>query len=97
MMKTFEADIVRLEDKLRTLVARLENLTAENTQLQQEIREMKGLAESQKNTIKELQETNKMVKLADGIQTRLADNEDIKSKISGYIKEIDRCIAILGD
>lgn len=96
-MKTYDVDIRRIEDKLRNMVVRLGNLADENQQLRLKIQQLSDQLDRQKNNVKELQETNKIVKLADGIQTGLSDSEEIKTRISEHIKEIDRCIAILSD
>ncbi len=96
-MKTFETNIVRIEDKIKNLVKQLQLLADENTGLRLEVKELREQIDGQKNKIKELDETNKIVKLADGIQSGIVDNEEAKMKINEYIREIDRCIAILSD
>lgn len=96
-MKTFETNIVRIEDKIKNLVKQLQLLADENTGLRLEVKELREQIDGQKNKIKDLDETNKIVKLADGIQSGIVDNEEAKMKINEYIREIDRCIAILSD
>ena len=65
---------------------------------------MELLAEHQKNKeeiarqyelIKELEERNKKLQLAEAFKGSSADTNDAKLKIGRIVKEIDKCIALL--
>jgi predicted nucleic acid-binding Zn-ribbon protein len=90
-----------LIDKARKLAAENVKLRQVNTQLEQEVKELKNLLEagSQKNS--ELNNKIKIIKLAQNISSaNPVDNGEVtelKRKINEYIREIDNCIAMLND
>lgn len=94
-MEELKEHIGRIESKLEGVLAKLQSTTLENRNLRLKIKELEDRVESQKKNLEENEETNKMVKLADGIQSDSIDSKEIKNRIDGYLKEIDRCIAIL--
>ena len=51
----------------------------------------------QKNTINELTEQNKLIKLAKEMSSEKGDNHELKIKINELIRDIDRCIDLLND
>lgn len=51
----------------------------------------------QKNTINELTEQNKLIKLAKEMSTEKGDTHELKIKINELIRDIDRCIDLLND
>jgi len=77
----------------------IEKLNAENRI--QELEEMLLLKDStlqvQKNTINELTEQNKLIKLAKEMSTEKGDTHELKIKINELIRDIDRCIDLLND
>lgn len=83
------------EIKLKRLIEELSNLRAERNQLSQELESLKAETLRQKNLIKDLEETNKKTKLAVAIAPETEDRSNLKNELNRYIKEIDRCIALL--
>lgn len=78
------------DDQIRQLKIRIgeleeENLLKENT------------LEIQKNTINDLKEQNKLIKLAKEMSEESSDNHDLKIKINALIRDIDRCIDLLNE
>jgi hypothetical protein len=51
----------------------------------------------QKNTINELTEQNKLIKLAKEMSSEKGGNHELKIKINELIRDIDRCIDLLND
>ena len=51
----------------------------------------------QKNTINQLTEQNKLIKLAKEMSTEKADTHELKIKLNELIRDIDRCIDLLND
>lgn len=80
-----ESDNQMRELKIRISELEEENLLKENT------------LEIQKNTINDLKEQNKLIKLANEMSDEKADNHDLKIKINELIRDIDRCIDLLNE
>ena len=86
----------RIESKLNLLLGKIKNLKKENENLRKEL-EIKQLQQV------ELKEKIDQYKIKLSLQT--PDNtgiskesrSELEKKINSYIKEIDRCIALLGD
>jgi len=53
--------------------------------------------ELQKNTLSELTEQNKLIKLAKNLTLEDSDTAEMKTKVNELIKEIDRCIDLLNE
>ena len=80
----------RLKQQLESEQAKVQQLEAKTTCLEQELA-------LQKNACRELEETNKISKLANAITLSHTDVEQHKKLISQYIREIDTCIRLLSD
>ncbi len=55
------------------------------------------LVDGQKNSISDLEETNKHVKLAQTLVLQVNDKTEAKQAINELVREIDRCIALLSE
>lgn len=93
-----------IEHKLTVIRLKVERLLEENRQLKEENLELKNNLEGQektmelqKNTIGEITDRNKMIKLAKNLSLSGSDSFDIKIKINEMVKEIDRCIDLLNE
>lgn len=93
---------------LQTQMARkdmmLESLEIEKQNAENRIRELEEMLllkdstlQVQKNTINELTEQNKLIKLAKEMSTEKGDTHELKIKINELIRDIDRCIDLLND
>ncbi len=65
--------------------------------LEEQIALMNNTIEIQKNTINDLKEQNKLIKLAKEISPDKGDNHDLKIKINQLVRDIDRCIDLLNE
>ena len=65
--------------------------------LEEQIALMNNTIEIQKNTINDLKEQNKLIKLAKEISPDEGDNHDLKIKINQLVRDIDRCIDLLNE
>lgn len=81
--------VIRLLEQKQALENRCNELQLENADLK------KGLSE-QKNSMKALEETNKMLKIAETLHQQ-DDTRELKKLVSGYIKEIDECLRLLSN
>lgn len=92
-----QAQMARKDRMLESL--EIEKQNAENRV--RELEEMLLLKDStlqvQKNTINELTEQNKLIKLAKEMSTEKGDTHELKIKINELIRDIDRCIDLLND
>ena len=93
-----------LEHRLALIRTKVERLLLENKQLAEDNMELKNrmdesekTLELQKNTIIDITERNKMIKLAKNLSLSGSDGFDIKIKINEMVKEIDRCIDLLNE
>ena len=84
-----------LEDKLRSLIKKLEEYRTENVLLKSQVADFQNVIDRQKKQIKGIEESNKMVKIADTVSGELKVDQDLKKRIDKYVKEIDKCIALL--
>jgi hypothetical protein len=75
----------------------LDAVRAENETLKSEIRHLQEVIAIQKNTITDLEDKNKIVKIAEAVQLSRTDKKAAKLKINEFIREIDRCIAVLSE
>jgi predicted nucleic acid-binding Zn-ribbon protein len=81
--------VVKLLSKIEQLENRCGELKVENENLKNQIGQ-------QKNSIKALEETNKMLKIAETLN-QTDTTVELKKLVSGYIKEIDECLRLLSN
>lgn len=95
-MSNEEQSLQRINDKLQQVAQRYQSLQKENQQLTREIRVLKEREEAREKKIIDLELKMAAIKTATG---RLDDGEkkEIDKRLNHYIREIDRCIALLSD
>ena len=88
--------------QLAQLKIKVEKLINLHTQLAKENQQLKliqsQLAEDLKRShqqITELEEKNKLIKMAQAVSGTDQNTRDLKLKINEYIREIDRCLALI--
>ena len=90
-----KTDITQIKIKVDKLILLHMQLNEEYQSLKIAHQELAINNENQKKTIKELQEANKIVRLAESISGSNQNTQGIKLKLNEYIREIDRCMALL--
>jgi uncharacterized coiled-coil protein SlyX len=97
-----EQYIQRIEDKLQLLVRKLQQVQGENVLLREQIRLNEEELSAQNDAIATLSNKLQMTKIAGNSQGATSNKEDddefkkeMRTKINDYIREIDRCIALL--
>jgi hypothetical protein len=97
-----EQHIQRIEEKLYQLLKKLQQVQAENVWLKEQLQHHHQEVQAQQQTIAQLEQKLHLAKIATvaaGPPASPEEDEDFKkemrSKINDYIKEIDRCIALL--
>ena len=95
-MSNTEQHLKRIQDKLQQLLKQYAALQKENSRLIQELASaQQKIAAYQINT-DELKQQVSVLKLSTGEMSE-ADKKEFEKRINGYLKEIDRCIALLGE
>lgn len=95
-MSNTELHLKRIQDKLQQLLKKYAALQKENSRLIQELAAaQQKIAAYQINT-DELKQQVSVLKLNTGEMSE-ADKKEIEKRINGYLKEIDRCITLLGE
>lgn len=97
-----EQYIQRVEEKLHLLVKKLQQVQAENVLLKDEVKIHQQELQQQQQSLQVLEDRVQLMKIASTAQggTTIATEDEafkkeIRGKINEYIKEIDRCIALL--
>ncbi|MBM3432286.1 MAG: hypothetical protein FJX92_04685 [Bacteroidetes bacterium] len=91
-----EATLKRILDKLQQLTRRHKALHQENERLQRYIRETEEKLKQAQEQVQHLRTQLDVLKLNAG-ELNAADKKEIEKKLNGYLKEIDRCIALLSE
>ena len=96
-MSTTKVQIARLEDSLTKLLENYKLVQSRVQELERELRSKDEELSDQKNRLKDLEESNKRIKLAERISQSDMDRKELKKEIDLYLKEIDRCIALISE
>lgn len=96
-----EQYIQSIEDKLQQLIRKLQQTQADNSVLREQLALHQSELKAQEQAITALDQKLKLAKIATATQGNgLPEEEDafrkeVRGKINDYIREIDRCIALL--
>jgi chromosome segregation ATPase len=88
-------DIERIETKLNLLLAKLKNLKKENENLRKELE----ISKNEQGYMKEKMDAYAMkISLQTPVNSVVSkeSRQELERKINDYIKEIDKCISLLG-
>ena len=96
-MQNLSTRLSEIRIKVEKLVEENRLLKNENESMRDRIEGLERTVELQKNTLSELTEQNKLIKLAKKLNPEDSDTEEIKSKVNELIREIDRCIDLLNE
>ena len=95
-MDTLHLTAEEIKLKVIKLLGKMKQLENACTALQVENEELKNRLTEQKNSMKALEETNKMLKIAETLNNQ-DDKRELKKLVNGYIKEIDECLRLLSN
>lgn len=84
-----------INEKLQQLLKQQARLKKENERLRMELEGCREKENVFQQKIEELTQQNSILKLAGGDMNE-KDKRDFEKKVNQYIKEIDKCIAFLG-
>lgn len=94
-MSTAEQQLKRIQDKLQLLLKKYGSIQKENQKLQEEIALLNQKILTQQHSADELKQQVSILKLNTGEMGEV-DKKEFEKRINTYVKEIDRCIAMLG-
>jgi chromosome segregation ATPase len=92
-----KSNLTRKDVFIENLEDEVQQFRQKTSDLEEKIALQDNTLQIQKNTILDLSEQNKMIKLAKGMSTDKADTHELKIKINQLIRDIDRCIDLLND
>ena len=93
-MSELEKQVKRIQDKVQQLLKQQQLLSKENEELKNELIAYKKDAVTQKSTIDELKQQASILKM-NSVEMDDTDKKEFERRLNHYIKEIDRCIAML--
>jgi len=93
-MSELEKQVKRIQDKVQQLLKQQQLLSKENDELKKELSAHKKDAATQKSTIDELRQQSSILKM-NSVEMNDSDKKEFEKRLNHYIKEIDRCIAML--
>jgi chromosome segregation ATPase len=95
-MSITEQHLKRIQDKLQQLLKQHAAIQKENSTLKKELEASQQKISSQQKNADELKQQVSILKVSAGDMSE-ADKKEFEKRINGYLKEIDRCIAMLGE
>ena len=96
-MENLSIRLAAVRDKVDNLLKENSLVKGENDAMRDRIAALERTVELQKNTLSELTEQNKLIKLAKNLTLEDSDTAEMKTKVNELIKEIDRCIDLLNE
>jgi hypothetical protein len=91
-----EQQLKRITDKLQLLLKDYAQLQKENLRLKEDLEAANHKADLHHKNAEELRQQVGILKLSAGEMSE-ADKKEFERKINTYLKEIDRCIALLSE
>ena|ERR1700754_3019582 len=90
-----ELRVRRIQEKLQLLLRQRDLLLKENGKLKEELRQLQWEQGDQSQKLDQLQQQVEILKVT---QTAMSEEEKkaLEKKLGQYIREIDRCITLLG-
>ena len=96
-MSDIQFIIQNIRNKTEKLLANNQSLRNDILKLNNRVNELEKLLILQRETIKDLEEKNKMLKIANSLSSDSEDKKALKLKINEFIREIDRSMSLLND
>jgi len=95
-MTELDLHIKRIQEKLQRLLKQYNDLQKENIQLKKELEKSSGQSSQHQQTIETLKQQIEVLKISSGNWDE-NDKKEFEKRINHYIKEIDKCIALLSE
>ena len=95
-MSDVEKQLKRIQDKLQQVLKEHGALQKENLRLKEELDKNRAQSFNHQQTIEDLKQQVDVLKISSG-DWEEGDKKEFEKRINSYIKEIDRCIALLSE
>jgi len=95
-MSELDVHIKRIQEKLQQLIKQHHELQKENNQLKKELEKSSKQTSQHQQTIELLKQQVEVLKISSGNWDE-NDKKEFEKRINQYIKEIDKCIALLSE
>lgn len=95
-MNTTEQQLKRINEKLHLLIRDHAALQKDNARIKQELMLAQDTIKQQQKNSDVLKQQVSVLKLG-SVEMNGEDKKEFEKKINGYLKEIDRCITVLGE
>jgi DNA repair exonuclease SbcCD ATPase subunit len=91
-----ELQVKRIQEKLQQLLRQREMLLKENSKLKEDIRQLQQAHNNHSDRVEQLQQQVEILRTTKG---EMSDTEKkvLEKRLGQYIREIDRCIALLSE
>lgn len=95
-MSDLEKQLKRIQDKMQQVLKQHAALQKENLRLKEEIEKNKNQSLLKQKNIDDLKQQVEVLKITSG-EWDENDKKEFERRINSYLKEIDRCIALLSE
>ena len=95
-MNAMQEQIERINEKLQVLLKKYQALQKENEKIKLDLDNRNGKEKEWREKTESLQQQVEILKASTG-QMDEASKKEFEKRINQYLKEIDRCIALLGE
>ena len=95
-MSDLEKQLKRIQDKLQQVLKDHAALQKENLRLKEELDKNRTQSFAHQQNVEDLKQQVEVLKITSG-DWEEADKKEFEKRINSYIKEIDRCIALLSE
>lgn len=88
--------VVNIESKVNKIISLYNSLKKEKEEILEENKILKSEVEDRDKDIKSLEEKIKLLRITKSVSTQdVEKNKESRQKINEYVREIDKCIALL--
>ena len=95
-MNAMQEQIERINEKLQVLLKKYQALQKENEKIKLDLDNRNGKEKEWREKTESLQQQVEILRASTG-QMDEASKKEFEKRINQYLKEIDRCIALLGE
>ncbi|HVU55817.1 MAG TPA: hypothetical protein VHD83_12225 [Puia sp.] len=95
-MEQLELQVRRIHDKLQQVLRQREAILKENYRLKEELRQLRQSEDQRVEQVDQLKQQVEILKVKKG-EMPLEEKVLLEKRLSQYIREIDRCIALLAE
>lgn len=95
--ETLRSELQQLERRVKLLINEYSRLKEDFENVRVENQHLKGQLQQQEAKLSNFQNQTKISKIVESMVVGDTDSDELKDVIDDYIKEIDKCIAHLGE